>query len=133
TIQVLIQDRQQQIEDLKNRRKLKSATLQQRLFAQYQFLNARGEKKNVLAIFTENNKPTPPAGAGECAAPKLLNYAYQHQLKPICMADFWWGVSPSSEVRKHNNYIIACKRKCVPILTHYLKGYVVCSTHLRFI
>src|SRR5690606_21056620 len=131
TIQVLIQDRQQQIEDLRNRRKLKSATLQQRLFAQYQFLNARGEKKNVLVIFTENNKPTPPAGAGECAAPKLLQYAYQHQLKPICMAEFWWGVSPSSEVRKHKNFYPACKSKCEPILSHMLQGLDVAPDPMR--
>lgn len=131
SIEALIQDKQQQIEDLRNRRKLKSATLQQRLFAQYQFLNARGEKKNVLVIFTENNKPTPPAGAGECAAPKLLQYAYQHQLKPICMAEFWWGVSPSSEVRKHKNFYPACKSKCEPILSHMLQGLDVAPDPMR--
>lgn len=125
SIEALIRNRQQEIEDLKSTRKLKSAALQQRLFEQYQFLNARGETKNVLAIFAESKQPIPPAGAGECAAPKLLQYAYQHQLKPICMAEFWWGTSPSSEVRKHKNFYPACKSKCEPILSHMLKGLEV--------
>ncbi|PRD56885.1 RluA family pseudouridine synthase [Sphingobacterium gobiense] len=131
SIEILIQDRQQEIESLKSSRKLKSAALQQRLFEQYQFLNAREETKNVLAIFAESKQPIPPAGAGECAAPKLLQYAYQHQLKPICMAEFWWGVSPSSEVRKHKNFYPACKSKCEPILSHMLKGLQVAPNPMR--
>lgn len=131
SIEILIQDRQREIENLKYNRKLKSAALQQRLFEQYQFLNARDETKNVLAIFAESKQPIPPAGAGECAAPKLLQYAYQHQLKPVCMAEFWWGVSPSSEVRKHKNFYPACKSKCEPILSHMLKGLQVAPDPMR--
>ncbi len=131
SIEELIHNRQQEIEDLKNTRKLKSAVLQQRLFEQYQFLNARGETKSLLAIFAESKQPIPPAGAGECAAPKLLQYAYQHKLKPICMAEFWWGVSPTSEVRKHKNFYPACKSKCEPILSHMLKGLDVAPDPMR--
>ena len=70
-------------------------------------------------IFNNN----PPAGAGECAAPKLLNYAFEHQLKPIAMAEFWWGQSPKSEIRKHKQFYPACKSKCEPILlSHMLMG-----------
>lgn len=64
----------------------------------------------------------PPAGSGECAAPKLLNYAYQNQLKPIAMAEFWWGQSPKSQVRKHKQFYPACRSKCEPILGHMLRG-----------
>lgn len=117
-----IRDRQQEIEMLKQLRKSKSALLQRRLFDQYQFLNAQGNTKSLLAIFAGSERPTPPAGAGECAAPKLLQYAYQHQLKPICMAEFWWGASPSSEVRNHRSFYPSCKSKCEPILTHMLQG-----------
>lgn len=131
SIEILIRNRQQEIEDLKSTRKSKSATLQQRLFEQYQFLNARGETKSVLAIFAESKQSIPPAGAGECAAPKLLQYAYQHQLKPICIAEFWWGVSPSFEVRKHKNFYPACKSKCEPILSHMLKGLHVAPNPMR--
>lgn len=106
------------IEQLKESRKEKSASLQQKLFEEYAFLNQYGTLKSLGSIFQGN----PPAGAGECAAPKLLHYAFQHQLKPIAMAEFWWGQSPKSEVRKHKQFYPACTGKCQPILTHMLEG-----------
>jgi tRNA pseudouridine32 synthase/23S rRNA pseudouridine746 synthase len=105
------------INQLKEERKLKSAQLQQQLFAKYAFLNQYRELKSLGEIFDGN----PPAGAGECAAPKLLHYAFQNQLKPIAMAEFWWGQSPKSEVRKHGQFYPACTGKCEPILAHMLK------------
>ncbi|MEI5985166.1 MULTISPECIES: RluA family pseudouridine synthase [Sphingobacterium] len=116
---------QQQIEALKNERKERSSSLQQRLFDQYHFLNAQGESRSVLDIFQEAIQLQPPAGAGECAAPKLLQFAYQHKLKPIAMAEFWWGESPNTEVRKHLSFYPACRGKCEPILNHMLQGLEV--------
>lgn len=110
------------IEALKTERKQRSAALQQRLFEQFRFLNARGEEKNLCDIFQENEQITPPAGAGECAAPKLLQYAYTHQLHPIAMAEFWWGAPPKTAIRRQGNYYPACKGKCGPILSHMLQG-----------
>ena len=121
-VQVMLDQLQRQIASLKEIRKLKSAALQHKLFDQYQFLNAHKESKNVLDIFDEANNIMPPAGAGECAAPKLLQYAYQNDLKPLCIAEFWWGASPSSEVRKHKSFYPACRGKCEPILGHMLQG-----------
>lgn len=112
----------EQIRQLKTERKHRSATLQQKLFTQFKFLNIQGEVKNLFSIFQEAGKQIPPAGAGECAAPRLLQYAFQHQLRPIAMAEFWWGDSPHSEIRKHGNYYPACQGKCAPILKHMLKG-----------
>src|SRR5690606_28346717 len=86
------------------------------------FLNAKGETRAVLDIFEEAIKMLPPAGAGECAAPKLLQYAYLHNLKPICLAEFWWGAPPGSEVRKHKYFYPSCRGKCEPILGHMLQG-----------
>ena len=107
------------INQLKEERRIKSGALQQKLFAEYSFLNQFGERKSIGEIFNNN----PPAGAGECAAPKLLNYAFENQLKPIAMAEFWWGQSPKSEIRKHKQFYPACKSKCEPILlSHMLKG-----------
>jgi tRNA pseudouridine32 synthase/23S rRNA pseudouridine746 synthase len=107
------------IEALKLDRKQKSSGLQQRLFAEYAFLNQFGTLKSIGEIFKEN----PPAGAGECAAPKLLHYAFANKLKPIAMAEFWWGKSPNSEIRKHKQFYPACKSKCEPILMqHMLDG-----------
>jgi tRNA pseudouridine32 synthase/23S rRNA pseudouridine746 synthase len=67
-------------------------------------------------------KGNPPAGAGECAAPKLLHFAFKHELKPIAMAEFWWGQSPKGEMRKHQQFYPACTGKCEPILKHMLQG-----------
>jgi tRNA pseudouridine32 synthase / 23S rRNA pseudouridine746 synthase len=107
------------INQLKEERRIKSGALQQKLFAEYSFLNQFGERKSIGEIFNNN----PPAGAGECAAPKLLHYAFENQLKPIAMAEFWWGQSPKSEIRKHKQFYPACKSKCEPILlSHILKG-----------
>jgi tRNA pseudouridine32 synthase/23S rRNA pseudouridine746 synthase len=109
---------QEEIEQLKAKRAAHSADLQQRIFERYTFLNALGQTQNVLNLFAES----PPAGAGECAAPKLLQYAYLNQLRPICMAEFWWGMSPDSEVRIHGHFYPSCKSKCEPILGHMLQG-----------
>ena len=106
------------IDALKAARKTKSAALQTYLFSQYQFLNSKKEAKNLSELFEEN----PPAGSGECAAPKLLQYAFSHDLKPIAMAEFWWGKSPNTEIRKRKYFYPACQGKCKPILTHMLNG-----------
>ena len=109
------------IETLKTKRREKSNYLQQTLFSKYAFLNQQKELKSLLDIF-DNPVIKPPAGSGECAAPKLLHYAFANDLKPISMAEFWWGISPNSAIRKHKNFYPACQSRCKPILTHMLKG-----------
>jgi len=113
------------IEALKQDRKEKSNALQQQLYDQYHFLNQHGETKSVCDIFRNTLNGVPLAGAGECAAPKLLQYAFEQGLKPITMAEFWWGASPTSAIRKHKNYYPACQSKCHPILGHMLQGLEV--------
>ena len=110
------------ITSLKQRRKTLSASLQQQLFEHYRFLNNQGIYKNLCDIFKETPQHVPPAGAGECAAPKLLHYAFLHEMKPLAIAEFWWGESPKSEIRQHLNFYAACQGKCQPILTHMLEG-----------
>jgi len=120
--QVKVNEFTDQIEECKLQRKTLSAGLQNRIFSQYQFLNKKREPKSLLDIFADTALKTPPAGAGECAAPKLLQYAFKHQLTPLAMAEFWWGASPKSEVKKHQQYYPACTGKCQPILNHMLAG-----------
>ncbi|WP_053976306.1 RluA family pseudouridine synthase [Mangrovimonas xylaniphaga] len=110
------------ITELKEQRASQSAYLQKRLHEQYRFLNAEGLSKDLLDIFKNTSSPVPPAGSGECAAPKLFQYAYQNQLQPIAMAEFWWGASPKSEVRKHKQFYPSCRSKCEPILGHMMQG-----------
>lgn len=114
-----------EIERLKTERKERSAALQRKLFEQFRMLNALGEVKDLYTIFEQTIQKVPPAGAGECALPKLLQYAYLHQLKPLAMAEFWWGDSPKNEIRHHGYYYPSCKGKCEPILQHMLQGLEV--------
>ncbi len=113
---------QEKIAQLKKERKTRSALLQNRLFDEFQMLNALGEKKGLLEIFATTSQLPPPAGSGECAGPKMLQYAYIHGLKPGAIAEFWWGASPKKEIRRHKQFYPACMNKCFPILSHMLKG-----------
>lgn len=119
------------LKSLQFQRKQMSDELQRWLFAAYRMLNAKGEERDLIDIFREYTHAMPPAGAGDCCAPKLLQYAYQHRLRPVCMAEFWWGESPASEIRHHLHYYPACRSKCLPILTHMLKGLDVAPIRSR--
>ena len=118
------------LKSLQRKRKQMSDELQRWLFAAYRMLNAKGEERDLIDIFREYTHAIPPAGAGDCCAPKLLQYAYLHHLRPVCMAEFWWGESPASEIRHHLHYYPACRSKCLPILTHMLKGLDVAPNPL---
>ncbi len=118
------------LKSLQRKRKQMSDELQRWLFSAYRMLNAKGEERDLIDIFREYTHAMPPAGAGDCCAPKLLQYAYLHHLRPVCMAEFWWGESPVSEIRHHLHYYPACRSKCLPILTHMLKGLDVAPNPL---
>lgn len=121
---------QSKIDAIREDRKQRSNQIQQELFDQYHFLNINGESKSLLKIFEATTVKVPPAGAGECAAPKLLQYAFAHQYEPIALAEFWWGQSPKSEVRQHGQFYPSCNSKCKPILGHMLEGMNVESNPL---
>lgn len=107
---------------MKEERKRRSAALQRWLFEHFKVLNANGREKSLLDIFAEHSGIIPPGGAGECAAPKLLQYAYLNSLLPIAVAEFWVGESPTGEVRRDGCFYGACKSKCEPILSFMLQG-----------
>ncbi len=110
------------INSLKEERKQRSLNLQFKLFNKYILLNGNGKKMNVTDIFKNYEGKIPPAGTGECAAPKLLNHAFKNNLKPIAMAEFWWGQTPISEIRKHKMFYPPCRSKCKPLLQWMLQG-----------
>ncbi len=111
-----------QLSELKQQRKTLSNALQHKLHRQYRFLNILGEERDLVDIFADTTNPVPPAGAGECAAPKLLQYAFKHGFMPLALAEFWWGESPKSEVRQHKKFYPSCNSKCQPILGHMMQG-----------
>ena len=110
------------INQLKEERKVRSIALQQWIFQQFRLRNALGEEQDINKIFERLAHRIPPAGTGECAAPKLLQYAYLQGLQPLAMAEFWWGDSPKGEIRRHGNYYPSCRHKCEPILNFMLQG-----------
>lgn len=99
-----------------------SHDLQQKIFEQFTFRNSKNEFKSLSELFVQKLYIQPPAGAGECAAPKLLNYAFENKLQPLALVEFWWGQSPKSLNRKHGEFYPYCKEKCEPILAHVLEG-----------
>ena len=123
TEQVLEQLRplQERLESMKQERRQRSDTLQQWLFDNFILLNKRGEQRSLTSIFADTPQGTPPSGAGECCAPKLLHYAFLHHLEPLCMGEFWQGRSPQMEVRHHGQFYPACRGKCKPILEWMLE------------
>ena len=106
----------------KTERSKRSAALQERIFSHFIMLNASGESRDLCEIFVDTPQHTPPAGAGECAAPKLLQYAYTNSYHPLAMAEFWVGNSPKEEIRRHGCFYPSCKAKCEPILGWMLQG-----------
>lgn len=114
-----LREQQKQVERLQKERHDRSVTLQQWLFRQFVFLNALGETKSLPDLF---HPDTPPSGAGECCAPRLLQAAYKERLRPLCMAEFWVGTSPIEEIRRDGHFYPACNSKCRPILRHMLCG-----------
>lgn len=118
-------ENQAAIGELKELRRNNSIAMQEQLFDSYSFLNQAGEEKGLREIFANTPAGKPSAGAGECAAPKLLQYAFQHQMKPIAVAEFWWGHSDKVVSWKHLHFYPACNEKCRPILQHMLWGMEV--------
>ena len=120
--------------------KEESRRLQRLLFAHYNFLNGRGETKNILDLFkhekvlspdewfnksqitNHQSQILPPSGAGECCAPKLLQYAFSHGLQPFALAEFWIGAPPKNEIRQEGVFYAPCSGRCMPILQHMLQG-----------
>ena len=108
------------VRELSEERKRRSERLQDWLFDQFVFLNGRGEKRGLKEIF--GTRHFIPSGAGECCAPKLLQAAYHLGMKPLAMAEFWWGTSAPGHYREPGAFFPACHSKCRPILGHMLQG-----------
>lgn len=113
---------EREIEALKRERREGSDALQRWLFDQYVMLNAKGMRRTLIDIFARFNGTLPPAGAGDCCAPKLLQFAYAHKLRPVSLAEFWLGAPPPTEVRRHLQFYPPCRSKCYPILQFMLQG-----------
>ena len=124
-LEVRLGELETKIRRAKDERRQRSEALQQWLFEQFHFRNGRGEQRSLPEIFGTyhaDNKVAIPSGAGECCAPKLLNAAFALGLKPLAMAEFWWGPAPADAYRQTGVFYPACNRKCRPILSFMLQG-----------
>ena len=101
-----------------------SQRLQRWLFEHYVVLNGRGEARSIYEIFADRGI-VPPGGTGDCAAPKLLQYAFRNGLKPLAIGEFWYGRPPQKEVRRPGCFYPACTGKCSPLLGYMLQGVEV--------
>ncbi len=127
-VETQLEDWHKKIEQIKKERQKLSLKLQKQLFDCYELQNIRGQKQ-LLKGFYPNNMP--PSGSGDCAAPKLLQYANQHQFQPVALAEFWWGNMPSGEIRHHKHFYPACRSKCQPILPFMLQGTTLATASIE--
>lgn len=107
---------------MKEQRRADSESLQNWLFENFQLLNAEGQTRSLKEIFADTQLRVPPSGAGECCAPKLLQAAYRRGLKPVSIAEYWYGDPKEGEVRLHGHHYPACRGKCLPVLTWMMQG-----------
>ena len=121
---------QDEISGLKSERARMSDELQDWIFRQYIVHNALGESSSIADIFAADGL-VPPGGTGECAAPKLLEYAYRNGLEPLAMGEFWYGRSPQTAVRTQGHFYPSCTSKCGPLLGYMMKGLHIGTSGFR--
>ena len=112
---------EQTVDSLKKKRASMSEELQDWIFRQYIVCNHLSQEASIAEIFSQKGL-IPPGGTGECAAPKLLNYAFRNNLKPLALGEFWYGKSPDTAVRTHGHFYPPCTSKCGPLLDFLLTG-----------
>lgn len=104
------------------RRADESRGLMKQVHDSYVIASYRGERRALRSLFAPGE---PPGGAGDCAGPKLLGEAYRRGLRPIAMAEVWWGPPPATGGRHEGGFYPACRGKCGPILPFMLEGLAV--------
>jgi tRNA pseudouridine32 synthase / 23S rRNA pseudouridine746 synthase len=107
---------EQQIQTLKQQRKQLSQQLQAQMHEAAAVMNFLGVSKSLRELMPGGI----PTGTGECCMPKLLHYAASHQLRPIAIAEFWWGSDTSDHIQ--GEFYGPCVPRCQPLLGFMLGG-----------
>ena len=71
--------------------------------------------KKMRSLFSICNNALPPTGTGECCAPKLLHYAFKHNLQPLSMCEVFCGPS-DSHGKIHGQVYDPCDERCALLL-----------------
>ncbi|MEP0885090.1 pseudouridine synthase [Trichocoleus sp. ST-U3] len=116
----LIEATQARMRELKKQRKELSRELQTQMHAAYSLTNFAGESLSLQELMPGGSMPT---GTGDCCAPKLLHYAATHGLKPLAMAEFWWGSSSADGDKIQGEFYGACAERCQPLMGFLLSGW----------
>lgn len=72
------------------RTELTSQSLQN-VFDLYTFTRFDGKKITLNEIIKLHKGKLPPTGTGDCCAPKLLSYAFEHEMSPVSMDEVFYG------------------------------------------
>ncbi|MEH1911076.1 RluA family pseudouridine synthase [Nostoc sp.] len=117
-LQQLIAATDARISELKQQRKALSRQLQAQMHASYSLTNFSGRSQSLQELMPGGS----PTGTGDCCAPKLLHYAATHNLKPLAMAEFWWGASSVNQDKIPGEFYGACAERCQPLMGFLLSG-----------
>ncbi len=99
-----------------------------------QITSMSGERLPLSKVWS-----TAPTGVGECCAPKLISHASEMGLRPLGIAEFWWGPSPRksrvdmieervwskdghSDSSRMLRFYAPCKHRCQPLLPFMIEG-----------
>ena len=115
-----IEATQARMRELKQQRKELSRELQTQMHAAYSLTNFAGQSLSLQQLMPGGSMPT---GTGDCCAPKLLHYAATHRLKPLAMAEFWWGSSSADGDKIQGEFYGACAERCQPLMGFLLSGW----------
>jgi tRNA pseudouridine32 synthase / 23S rRNA pseudouridine746 synthase len=110
---------------VRDRRRGLSVELTIQIHDRYLLKNARGESRSLSVFFTGS----PPTGAGDCCAPKLLNHAREQGWEPQSMVEFWWGPDRDELGYVRAQAVGPCRDKCLPILGFLLCGLKSVQSH----
>ncbi|BAY08047.1 RluA family pseudouridine synthase [Calothrix sp. NIES-2098] len=107
------------MQELKQQRKQLSRQLQAQMQAAYTLMNFLGQRRSLQQLMPQGL----PTGTGDCCAPKLLQYAATHNLKPLAMAEFWWGTKSTDGDKIPGRFYGACAERCQPLMGFLLSGF----------
>ena len=105
-------------EELKKERTLLTDESLRNVFSLYTFTRFDGKKITLNEIIQAHDGKLPPTGTGDCCAPKLLSYAFEHNLTPISMDEVFYGRDTKNKT--NGTSYPPCDERCGYILPYIL-------------
>lgn len=115
----VLQPLERRLAALERLRRVVSQEAMRRIWDSYLVRSFAGETTPLRELFPAGD---PPSGAGDCAGPRLLEAARRLGLRPLALAEFWWGAPPPGGGRVEGMFFPACREKCLPVMPFQLRG-----------